>query len=202
MVVDPATAAAPLLLTARLRLVAADERLAPAFADFHARNQAHLAPWEPPGSTDPTSAAAQAERLRERATAFAAGREYFYLLQPIGDTTRVIGSVHFSNIARGPFQSCTLGYALDQTCEGQAFMTEALRCAIGEMFSPHINLHRIQAGFRPENWRSAEVLKRLGFHEEGVCPDYLFIDGQWRVHRLVALLNKGFVTPTAWLPAR
>jgi [ribosomal protein S5]-alanine N-acetyltransferase len=42
------------------------------------------------------------------------------------------------------------------------------------------------------------VLKRLGFHEEGLCPDYLFIDGQWRVHRLVALLNKGFITPTAW----
>ena len=81
-------------------------------------------------------------------------------------------------------------------------MTEALRCAITEMFAPHINLHRIQAGFQPENWRSAEVLKRLGFHEEGLCPDYLFINGQWRVHRLVALLNKGFVTPAEWQPAR
>ena len=110
----------------------------------------------------------------------------------------MIGSVHFSNIARGPFQSCSLGYALDQEYEGQAFMTEALHCAITEMFAPHINLHRIQAGFQPENWRSAEVLKRLGFHEEGLCPDYLFINGQWRVHRLVALLNKGFVTPKAW----
>jgi ribosomal-protein-alanine N-acetyltransferase len=77
-------------------------------------------------------------------------------------------------------------------------MTEALRCAIGEMFSPHINLHRIQAAYRPENWRSAEVLKRLNFHDEGVCPDYLFIDGLWRVHRLVALLNKGFIAPAAW----
>jgi ribosomal-protein-alanine N-acetyltransferase len=202
MDVSPATTAAPLLLTARLRLVAADEKLAAALADFHARNLAHLAPWDPPAPADALTEAAQARHLRESAAAFAAGTAYRYLLQPIGDSTRVIGSMHFSNIARGPFQSCSLGYGLDQAYEGQAFMTEALRCAITEMFSPHINLHRIQAAFRPENWRSAEVLKRLGFHEEGVCPDYLFIDGQWRVHRLVALLNRNFVTPTAWQPTR
>lgn len=200
MEVSPGATAAPLLLTARLRLVAADERLAAALADFHERNRARLAPWDPPAGAESFGEAAQARRLRESAAAFTAGTAYRYLLQPIGDTTRVIGSVHFSNIARGPFQSCTLGYALDQQYEGQAFMTEALRCAIAEMFSPRINLHRIQAGFRPENWRSAEVLKRLGFHDEGVCPDYLFIDGQWRVHRLVALLNKAFVTPDAWRP--
>lgn len=198
MDVSPSATAAPLLLTARLRLLAPDEKLGAALTDFHIRNRVHLAPWDPPASTDALTEAAQAQRLRESAAAFAAGSAYRYLLQPIGDSTRVIGSVHFSNIARGPFQSCTLGYALDQACEGQGFMTEALRSAIGEMFSPHVNLHRIQAGFQPENWRSAEVLKRLGFHEEGLCPDYLFIDGQWRVHRLVALINKGFVTPTAW----
>ena len=110
----------------------------------------------------------------------------------------MIGSVHFSNIARGPFQSCLLGFELDQALEGQALMTEALRCAVAEMFSPRVNLHRIQAAFRPENWRSAEVLKRLGFADEGLAADYLFIDGAWRVHRLAALLNKGFVLPSAW----
>jgi ribosomal-protein-alanine N-acetyltransferase len=99
---------------------------------------------------------------------------------------------------RGAFQSCNLGYALDQAFEGQALMTEALRCAIGEVFSARINLHRVQAAYRPENWRSAEVLKRLGFHDEGLCNDYLFIDGLWRVHRLVALLNRNFVLPDAW----
>ena len=190
MVVLPATTAAPLLPTARLRLVAADEKLAAALADFHVRNQAHLAPWDPPAPADALTEAAQAQRLHESASAFAAGTAYRYLLQPIGDITRVIGTVQFSNIARGPYQSCSLGYALDQALEGQAFMTEALRSAIAEVFSPRVNLHRIQAAFRPENWRSAKVLKRLGFHEEDVCPDDLFIDGQWRVHQLVALLNK------------
>ena len=198
MDIAPAEIAMPLLLTARLRLVAPDPALAGALLDFHLRNRDHLAAWEPPTDGAFHTEAGQAQRLGDAAAAFAAGTGYRYLLQPIGDTRRVIGSLHFSNLVRGPFQSCNLGYALDQQYEGQAFMTEALRCAIGEMFSRRINLHRIQAAFRPENWRSAEVLKRLGFHDEGVCPDYLYIDGMWRVHRLVALLNKNFVAPSAW----
>ena len=195
--IGPAVAA-PLLLTARLRLVAADEHLAAALLDFHERNRAHLAPWDPPTEPGFFTEAVQARRLRDAATAFAAGTGARYLLQPIGDASRVIGSINFSNIVRSAFQSCNLGYALDQEYEGQALMTEALRCAIAEMFSPRMNLHRIQAAYRPENWRSAEVLRRLNFHDEGVCPDYLFIDGLWRVHRLVALLNQGFIAPAAW----
>jgi len=190
--------ATSLLLTARLRLVAADASHAAALLDFHERNRAHLAPWDPPTEPGFFTEAVQARRLHDAAAAFAAGTGFRYLLQPIGDASRVIGSINFSNVVRSAFQSCNLGYALDQQFEGQALMTEALRCAIGEVFSPRVNLHRIQAAYRPENWRSAEVLKRLNFHDEGVCPDYLFIDGLWRVHRLVALLNKGFVAPAAW----
>jgi len=199
MDVVPITRAEPLLLTARLRLVAADEHLAAALAEFHDSNRAHLAPWDPPSTDDFYTEATQAQRLREAGAAFAAGTGYRYLLQPIGDTHRVIGSVNFSNIVRGAFQSCTVGYALDQAFEGQAMMTEALRCTIAEMFSPRVNLHRIQAAYRPENWRSAEVLKRLGFHDDGLATDYLYIDNQWRVHRIASLLNKGFITPNAWL---
>ena len=195
-----ATTPAATLLTSRLRLVAADERLAAALADFHQRNREHLAPWDPPVEESFFTEAAQAGRLRQNAAAFAAGTACRYLLQPIGDPTRVVGSVHFSDIVRGAFQSCRLGYALDQALEGQALMNEALRCAIGEMFSARVNLHRIEAGFRPENARSAEVLKRLGFRDEGLASDYLFIDGLWRVHRITALINPGFVVPAAWLP--
>jgi ribosomal-protein-alanine N-acetyltransferase len=198
MEISPQETAQPLLLTARLRLVAPDESLAAALVHFHERNRAHLAPWDPPADAAFFTERDQARRLHEGAAAFAAGTGYRWLLQPIGDPHRVIGSINFSNIVRGAFQSCSLGYALDQAFEGQALMTEALRCAIGEVFSARINLHRIQAAYRPENWRSAEVLKRLGFHDEGLCNDYLFIDGMWRVHRLVALLNRGFVLPDAW----
>lgn len=198
MEVSPPEIAQALLLTARLRLVAADEQYAAALLDFHERNRAHLAPWDPPTPVSFFTVQTQTQRLRENAAAFRAGTGYRWLLQPIGDTSRVVGTVHFSNVVRGASQSCSLGYALDQALEGQALMSEALRCAIGELFSPRINLHRIQAAYRPENWRSAEVLKRLGFHDEGLANDYLFIDGMWRMHRIVALLNRNFVVPDAW----
>lgn len=190
--------AAKLLLTARLRLVAPHEDQAAAIADFYARNREHFAPWDPPTDTDFLSAEFHRRALHNAALAFAGGTAFRYWMTPIGDPARVIGSIHFSNVVRGAFQSCTLGYALDQEHEGQALMTEALRCAIGEMFSPHVNLHRIQAAFRPENWRSAEVLKRLGFTDEGLAPDYLFIDGTWRVHRITSLRNAAFVLPAGW----
>lgn len=201
MDVAPQETASHQLLTARLRLVAPDRRHAAAMLDFQTGNRAHLAPWDPPTEPDFFSAAVQSQRLEEGAAAFAAGTSYRYLMQPIGDPARVIGTVHFSNVLRGAFQSCTLGFALAQAYEGQALMNEALRAGIAEMFSPRINLHRIQAAFRPENWRSAEVLKRLGFADEGLAPDYLFIEGMWRVHRVVSLLNRSFVTPKAWRSA-
>jgi ribosomal-protein-alanine N-acetyltransferase len=98
---SPATRAVPLLLTARLRLVAADEALAEALAEFHERNRAHLAPWDPPTPADFFTPAAQASRLRESAAAYAAGTGVRYLLQPSGDPSRVVGNLHFSNIVRG-----------------------------------------------------------------------------------------------------
>lgn len=198
MEVNPGSPASALLLTARLRLVAPHEDQAAALADYFIRNREHFAPWDPPVPADFHTVEFQRQSLRRGAAAFANGTAYRYWLTPIGDPTRVIGSIHFSNVVRGPFQSCVLGYALDQAHEGQALMTEALRTAIGEMFSPHVNLHRIQAAFRPENWRSAEVLKRLGFQDEGLAPDYLFIDGMWRVHRITSLRNAAFVLPDHW----
>ena len=200
MEVEPLSPAGALLFTARLRLCAPHVDQAAAVADFYARNRAHFAPWDPPADADFYDEAYHRAALQRAELAFATGTAYRYWLQPIGDPTRVIGSVHFSSVARGPFQSCSLGYALDQAFEGQAMMSEALRCAIGEMFSPNINLHRIQAAYRPENWRSAEVLKRLGFQEQGLADDYLFIDGAWRAHRIAALLNRHFVVPDDWKP--
>jgi len=70
-------------------------------------------------------------------------------------------------------------------------MQEALAACIGFLFR-EFNLHRIQAAYRIENTRSARLLARLGFEYIGVAREYLFIDGAWRDHALVALNNPGF----------
>ena len=111
---------------------------------------------------------------------------------------RVIGSIHFSQVARGAFHNTMLGYALDAQRQGQGLMHEALQAGIAEMFSPRVNLHRIQAAWRPENARSGAVLSRLGFEDEGLARHYLFINGDWRDHRIAALRNPDFRAPTGW----
>jgi ribosomal-protein-alanine N-acetyltransferase len=192
------------LLTARLSLHAPDEAQVAAVADYYRRNQAHFAPWDPPLPADHAEPAAVRQQLTEGAAAFADGRSHRWWLawqadvDAAGQPQRVIGSVSLSAIARGPFHSANLGYALDGACQGQGLMTEALQAVLAEAFGPRINLHRLQAGVRPENTRSLAVLARLGFENEGLARQYLFIDGAWRDHLLFAARNPAFKPPAHW----
>lgn len=186
------------IATERLLLQAGDESLADAVADFHTRNRRHFAPWDPPTPETFFTAAAQAERIRTGLKAFAEGSAFRYWVSPAGQPGHVIGSINFSQLARGAFHNAVLGYALDEARQGQGLMHEALSAAISEMFSPRVNLHRLQAAYRPENRRSGAVLARLGFRIEGLARDYLFIDGAWRDHHLTALTNPAFSEPSDW----
>ena len=199
--------ARPEITTARLRLVAGDPGLAQAVCEFQRRNRQHFAPWDPPTADSFYTVEAQAARVATGLAAFTNDTAYRYWLI---DATRaggarlpssdveVIGSVHFSQVSRGAFQSAMLGYALDEVHVGQGLMTEAITAGLEEMFSPRVNLHRVQAAYRPENVRSGRVLERLGFRREGLAPDYLYIDGAWRDHVVMSLRNPSFIAPDGW----
>jgi [ribosomal protein S5]-alanine N-acetyltransferase len=107
------------------------------------------------------------------------------------DPSKIIGTIGFSQIFRGPFSSCMLGYQIGQAYEGKGLMCEALQAAIRYMFTEQ-RLHRIAAGYRPENIRSGRLLSRLGFAIDGFSKQYLFIDGAWRDHILTSLVNDKF----------
>lgn len=190
------------LHTPRLQLLAPDPDpalgLAAAIADYLARNAAHFAPWDPPRTPDEDTPEAIQGRLVTGAAAFGAGQGWRWWLTLADQPQRVVGHVSLSNLSRGPFQNCSLGYALDAPCQGRGLMHEALQSVITEAFSPAINLHRLQAAVRPDNARSLAVLARLGFAEEGLARDYLFIDGAWRNHRLFAITNPAFIRPAHW----
>jgi ribosomal-protein-alanine N-acetyltransferase len=129
------------------------------------------------------------------------GRSARFVLQPRGPVSGpVIGTCNYTNIVRGPFQACHLGYQLARSHEGHGLMGEALRASNGYAFE-ELRLHRIMANYRPENERSAKLLERLGFVREGIARDYLFVDGAWRDHVLTSLTHPGF--DPAWIePAR
>lgn len=181
------------LLTARLRLLPTHEDLAAEAAAFHQRNAAHLGRWDPPAPPDFATESFQRDRLRKAAGDMAAGTAMRWWLQRLDEPSGLVGSVGLSQIARGPFHNAMLGYAIDSSCEGRGLMREALQRVIEHAFSSEVNLHRIQANVRPENSRSVALLQRLGFDEEGLAREYLYIDGAWRDHRMFALRNAHFI---------
>ena len=80
--------------------------------------------------------------------------------------------------------------------EGKGLMTEALRDAVlpyalRARSEGGLGLHRIQAGYVPDNTRSAAVLERLGFERIGVAKEYLHIGGRWCDHVLTQILAPG-----------
>lgn len=112
-----------------------------------------------------------------------------FLIRLKSDPSTVIGAISFTNIARGVFNSCVLGYKLDYDHEGQGLMTEAVDAAIDYMFNEQ-KLHRVEAGYMPHNFRSGALLKKIGFHKIGLAPKYLYINGRWEDHVIVQKINE------------
>jgi [ribosomal protein S5]-alanine N-acetyltransferase len=107
----------------------------------------------------------------------------------------VIGTVAYTNIVRGVFQACRLGYKIDQAHTGKGLMSEALECTNAYVFDV-LDLHRIEANYMPSNNASARILERLGFCKEGFAKDYLFLDGKWQDHVLTSLTNPNIESDT------
>jgi len=188
----------PDLLTPRLRLRAAGTDLAAAAAAFFERNRAPHARWNPPPDESHFTVAGQRALLDTAAQGMAGGSlASWWLLdrdaQVQAGECDVLGRVQLTQIARGPFCSAMLGYAIDAAHEGRGLMREALQAVLADAFG-RLGLHRVQANVRPENERSLALLARLGFEREGLAREYLFIDGAWRDHVMTALRHPGWRT--------
>jgi [ribosomal protein S5]-alanine N-acetyltransferase len=177
------------LRTERLLLRATDEAFAAPLADYLQRNRAHFDPWSPPVAANFFSEQGQRERLRQTLLAEQRGSDCAWWLFSHDHPEHLIGHARLSQIARGPFCNAMLGYTLDAQNEGQGLMQEALRAVIDDAFAGQAPLHRIQANVRTDNIRSRRLLERLGFAQEGLAPQYLFIDGAWRDHLMFGLRN-------------
>jgi [ribosomal protein S5]-alanine N-acetyltransferase len=177
--------------TGRVLLTTPRANQAAAMLDFVARNREHLKAWNPPEPPNLYTLPHWREAIPKYSLAFESGTAVRFWLAPRDQPGRIIGSIGFSQIFRGPFCSCVLGYQIDRDCEGKGMMSEGLRAAMRYMFEEQ-KLHRIAANYRPENVRSGRLLATLGFRVEGYSKDYLFIDGAWRDHILTSVTNAAF----------
>ena len=183
------TSELPDLVTPRLRVRLGAPDDAAAVVAFFVRNRVRLAPTDPPRAEEFYTESywrSYLARLRQEHIQDESLR--LFLFWPSGE---VVGTIGFSQMYRGPFQACYVGYSVDGAFEGQGLMAEALRAAIAYVFEA-LNYHRIMANYLPDNERSARLLERLGFVVEGRASRYLLIHGEWRDHVLTALTNEGW----------
>lgn len=150
-------------------------------------NRAHLAPWEPAHDPAFFTPAYFVSRQEQALRDYETGNAIRLVMQDRA-SGELVGRCSLTNIVRGPFQACHLGYCLGYQWEGQGLMHEALRAVIDHAFTD-LDLHRIMANYMPANVRSGRLLARLGFVQEGVAKSYLQIAGKWEDHVLTALVN-------------
>jgi ribosomal-protein-alanine N-acetyltransferase len=177
--------------TDRLTLKVLDPSFADRVLDYVVRNRAFFKEWNPTVDDIFYTLPFQQERLQRDTELLDTGsgmRLWIFKKEDV-NLSRVIGDFAFSNIVRGAFQSCHLGYKIDEQELNRGFMTEALRSGIAFAFK-ELALHRIEANIMPRNKRSIRVVEKLGFVNEGLSRKYLKINGTWEDHFHYVLLNE------------
>ena len=178
------------LCTDPVHLVVLEEQDLALLQSYHQDNRTHLAPWEPLRDDAYTSLSNMRAIVRERWQQYVDGSAV-HLCALDADGT-MVAECNFTNIVRGPFQACTLGFSIAKASEGHGLMTTVVRTGCRIMFDDY-GLHRIMANHMPHNDRSSRVLERCGFVREGYAKAYLKIAGRWEDHVLTALVNPSSV---------
>ena len=177
----------PKLFTDRLICRLLEPHEAKLMCSFRRENKNHLERWEPLRKPSFFTESFWQAQLRTQLRDFREGvSANFSILDK--DEMFVVGVCNYTNIVRGTFQSCQLGYAIAKQCEGQGLMEEALRRTNDFVFS-QLGLHRIMAAYLPHNQRSGSLLGRLGFKREGFAEKYLKINGIWEDHVLTSKIR-------------
>ena len=156
--------------------------------DYYLENKDHLGPWEPARDEAFYSAASMRNLVAERHRQFLQKTALHLCAM---DDGRMVAECNFTNIVRGPFQACTLGFSVAKSKEGRGIMTTVVKQGTEIMFSEY-GLHRIEANYMPRNARSPRVLERCGFVREGFAKAYLEINGKWEDHVLTSLTNRDY----------
>lgn len=166
------------LFTEHLCLCSPSPDFAPQLLAYYRDNAAFLRAFEPKREDSFYTLAYQKRTLELEMTDSNTYRFYLFLKD---DMSKIIGTIALSNIVRGVFQSCFLGYKLSSAEEGNGYMTEAVKRVVDFAFTD-CKLHRIEANVLPRNGKSRRVLEKCGFYEEGYAVKYLKINGVWEDH--------------------
>lgn len=158
------------------------------------KNRAWLRPWEaaePPGRHVRPISFRALVRLDRRQ--WRTRRAVPMVIQYEG---YLVGRVAIAGIEWGSARTGALGYWIDEQFAGRGIVPRAVALLAEYGFS--LGLHRLEIAVRPENEASVRVAQKLGFRDEGLRRRYLYIDGDWRDHRVFAMLSEDKRTGEFW----
>jgi [ribosomal protein S5]-alanine N-acetyltransferase len=148
--------------------------------DYWGRNRRLLSPTQPQRDDGFWTVEGQRQRVERASNDVAVGRMYPFLVR---EDDRLVAEVGLSDVARGAFQSCHVGYSVDANRLRRGIATWMLDAVVDMAFND-LGLHRLQAATMVANVASQGLLQRCGFERIGVAHEYLAIAGAWEDHVL------------------
>lgn len=103
------------------------------------------------------------------------------------DPHTIIGTICLHNIKRGAYCCCEIGYKFDSAYHRQGYAREAMTKILCISFF-ELDLHRVFARVMPDNFPSINLLKSLGFEQEGLERECIEIQGKWTDHLRFSLI--------------
>jgi len=164
-----------------------EESDAAELATMYKRNKAFFEKFSPGHPEAFDTEEYQLQAIAKSVSDREADRKYSFVIC-LTENDRIIGNVDLNFVARGPLQSCMIGYSLDQACNGKGYMTEAVKQVVRYAFE-ELKFHRIVGEASPRNPGSIRVLENAGFRKEGISRSNVKINGVWEDHQVLALIN-------------
>lgn len=154
----------------------------PAWREVRRRNDAWLTKWEPtrqqgaPDVIEDRDAFGVRCSARQRERQLGIGHGFGIFVDG-----SFCGEINLSSVLRGPFQSASVGYWIDEAQAGNSYVPEALVVLARHAFE-ELRLHRIEIAIIPRNAASRRVVEKLDIREEGIARWFLEINGVWEDH--------------------
>lgn len=157
--------------------------------DFYDRNKDFFEPFEPDRADLFYSERYQYANLTCEYNLFCQFKYLRLWIFEKEQPNKIIGSICFSNILKGAFQNCMVGYKIDKNYCNRGYAKEALEYAVQIIFKEY-GLHRIEALVLPSNIPSIKLLESTGFEYEGIAKKCIQLNGNWEDHYRYVLINQ------------
>ncbi len=98
----------------------------------------------------------------------------------------IIGSAQYSLVQRYESQRAYLGYSVLNNHWERGYGFELANAMIDHAFKK-VKLHRLEAEILPHNKISIKLSKKLGMSCEGIRKKCLYVNGEWKDHKVYAI---------------